>query len=173
MPFAPAKIQVIQPDYCMASWHRFYIDIWRVNTTLEGVRQLKAGFAAFAADQPAGVGLLTIVQPYAPLPPSDARAELAAFLAGAASSIKWSAVVHEGVGFRAAAVRGVVTGLTMLARPPYPHKVFATVAQACHWFANNFHEDGKAVLNGPEMISAMSELRKRVGGSSEVAAVRA
>lgn len=159
---APAQIQAMHPDYCMASWHRFYVDIWRANTTVEGVRELKTGFTAFAAEHPTGVGLLTIVESRAPLPSADARAALAAFLAGAASAIKYSAVVHEGTGFTSAAVRGVVTGLTLLARPPYPHKVFATVPQASQWFANHFHEGGKPVASFSELVGALAELRRRV-----------
>ena len=61
------------------------------------------------------------------MPPAASRNELAATLRGA-SFIKASAVAFEGQGFRAAAVRGVVTGLTALARQPFPHKVFAHVA---------------------------------------------
>ena|SRR5258706_8711818 len=173
MAIGPAIIHAVHPDYCMASWHRFYIDIWRVNTTIEGVRVLKAGFAKFAAEHPGGVGLLTIVEPRAPLPPSDARDALAAYLAEAAASIKYSAVVFEGDGFRAAAVRGVVTGLTLLARPPYPHKVFANVQQAVGWFSANFMDGNKPVVGTVEMVAAINELRKRIGSGQPRATARA
>jgi hypothetical protein len=159
-----AVIEKLTSDYCLASWHRFYIDIWRAHTTVAGVTALREGFEAFAAKHPAGVGLLTVVEAGAPVPPNEPRVALASFLAEAADDIKYSAVIYEGTGFRAATVRGIVIGLTTLARPPYPHKIFATVEQACLWFAQNFLEDQRPVATQKDMVAALAELRNRVRG---------
>ena len=74
-----------------------------------------------------GVYLLTVVEEDAPMPPYEAREVVAVFLRNGAGRIRMSAVVHEGAGFRAAAVRSVVTGIAMLSKVPFPHHIFATV----------------------------------------------
>jgi len=157
---APARVDAVSPDYCMAKWKQFYIDIWRVNTTLAGLRILKSSFDEFRQSFPEGVGLITIVEPGARLPATDARQGLGQLLADAAGSIRFSAVVFEGGGFRASAVRGVVASLTLLARPPFPHRVFATATEACAWFQRGFGSDQ---VSAKELETAISDLRRRIG----------
>src|SRR5882757_5220624 len=103
---APARVDAVSPDYCLARWNQFYMIIWRVNTTMAGIRILARSFDEFRKSFPEGVGLITIVEPGAPLPPTEARQTLGQLLADAAGSIQYSAVVYEGGGFRASAVRG-------------------------------------------------------------------
>lgn len=44
------------------------------------------------------------------------------------------ATVIEGSGFVAATVRSVVSGLTLVTRPPFPSRIFETVDQGVSWF---------------------------------------
>ena len=74
-----------------------------------------------------------------------------------------SAVVHEGTGFRAAAVRSVVTGLAMMANLPYPHKVFATVDDAGRWLHMNSPVGKKWEARG--LIEAVREVRERTANA--------
>jgi hypothetical protein len=107
----------------VASCGPVFIVEWRVNTTLEGCRALRTECERFGKAQRSGVGLLTVIHARAPAPEATERLSIADFLRAGSSYIKASAVVVEGQGFRAALVRGVVTGLTMLAKQAYPHKV--------------------------------------------------
>ncbi|MDP9034310.1 MAG: hypothetical protein M3O50_05855 [Myxococcota bacterium] len=135
--------------------------IWKVDTTMRGVAAAQSVYDAFAAEHPAGVFLLTVVEQDAPMPSSEVRAALAAFLSTGVNRTLFSAVAHEGTGFRAASVRSVVTGLAMLAKLPYPHKVFASVDQAARWFwmsspiANAWGETA--------LIEAVHDVRAQVG----------
>ncbi|WP_394829521.1 hypothetical protein [Pendulispora albinea] len=156
---APARVDAVSPDYCLARWNQFYIDIWRVNTTMAGLRIMAKSFEEFTKGYPEGVGVITIVEPGAPLPPAEARQTLGQFLADAEGRIRFSAVVYEGGGFRASAVRGVVSSLILLARPPYPHRVFATATEACTWFQRGF---GAEAVNGKELEIAIADLRRRI-----------
>lgn len=130
-----AEIKHSDPDLSLATWGDAFLLIWHHNTTVTGVSTLERTLNAFAAERPNGIGLITVVEESAPMPPSDARDVLAQFLERASSHIKVSSVAFEGSGFRAAAVRSVVAGLTMVARQSYPHKVFATVEEAMTWMA--------------------------------------
>lgn len=45
------------------------------------------------------------------------------------------ASVIEGSGFVGATVRSVVSGLTLLTRPPFPSRIFDSVTDGIHWLA--------------------------------------
>ncbi|HZS40192.1 MAG TPA: hypothetical protein VFF06_25350 [Polyangia bacterium] len=129
---------------------------------MEGARLSRDGLKALAARQPSGIALLNIVEPSAPAPPSEVRGALARILTEFGHELKCSAVVHEGSGFRAAAVRGVVTGLTLLARQPFPHKVFATVDEASAWMTDTLHKSFGWTVTAVDLIDAVNDLRIRI-----------
>lgn len=41
--------------------------------------------------------------------------------------------IFEGTGFKAAMIRGVLTGFQLISRLNYPHKIFATVDECAEW----------------------------------------
>jgi len=117
-------------DYAVAWWNELVAVVWRHETTLQGVRDLKSAVSALARRHPNGIAMLTIVSESAPMPSSAARKAIAELLSESSAIIRCSAVVMEGAGFRAAAVRSVVTGLTMLARHEFPHSICDVEAAA-------------------------------------------
>lgn len=163
MTAAVARIGVLEHDYCIATWAGIFILIWRNETTMDGVRALNERWDDFIRTHPSGAGVITIVEPDAPFPEAHVREALANFMRRSSSSMKSSAVVHEGTGFRAAAVRGVVTGLTLLARQPFPHRIFATVPDGCRWLAGSLRETAPELAYDPDqLIEAIRELRQRI-----------
>jgi hypothetical protein len=149
------------PDYALAHWRQVFMVIWRKETTIEGARHLHSACTAFAATQRQGIGLLTIVESGAPLPPSAARDEIASFLASGSTFIKCSGVVFEGSGFRAAAVRSVVTGLTLMARQAYPHKV-CSLEEAIAMFARILPGATGIPFNPRLFDASLEALRKTI-----------
>jgi len=159
---SPAQLVALEKDYCLATWHEIFILIWRHETTLDGLRALDHALRDHERTYPGGCGLLTIIEQGAPMPSSDVRTAMARFMTEAARIIKSSAVTFEGAGFRAAAVRGVVTGLTMLARQPYPHKVFATVDEAARWLSGSLKATAQVAIDSSALLGALGALRERV-----------
>jgi hypothetical protein len=161
-----ARVGVLETDHCFATWGPIFICIWRHDTTLAGVNTLTERVADFARTAPGdGVGLLTIVEQNAPVPDSKVRDALAGFMKKSAGALRSSAVVHEGTGFRSAAVRGVVTGLTMLARQAFPHRVFATVEEGSRWLVGSLRQTANQNVNDDMLIAVVSELRKRIAAA--------
>lgn len=150
-------------DFCTAAWREVFVIIWRHNTTMAGVDACREGIGALGEAHPKGVAQLTIVEPGAPMPSAATRDALAAVLRDFATTIKVSGVCFEGAGFRAAAVRSVVTGINLVAKQPFPHKVFATVNAAASWL-------GPSLPEGPapsrEIVEAVADLRTRLGAVS-------
>jgi hypothetical protein len=128
------EIKEYTPDHLLATWGNVLIAVWRRETTMSGVQSAIRCYEEHAYQHPDGVLLLTIVEEGAPLPETAVRRELARLLDRGAGRTKKSAVVFEGSGFRAAAVRSVITGLALFAKVPYPHRVFGKVEDAVHFF---------------------------------------
>jgi hypothetical protein len=159
------QLVVKDPDYALAHWRQVFLVLWRRETTLAGARHLDTACTAFARTQPGGIGLLTIVESGAPLPPAPARDAIASFLASGSAFIKCSAVVFEGSGFRAAAVRSVVTGLTLMARQAYPHKV-CSLEEAVAMFGRILPAATKVPFNPPLFSASLVEFRQSIDATS-------
>jgi len=157
-------------DVCTAIWRDVFVIIWRRNTTIEGVKACDRTLTEARPDLPKGCGALTIVEPGAPMPSAEAREALSLFLREAGDVIQLSAVVYEGAGFRAAAVRSVVTGISLVAKQPFPHKVFATVAAASSWMAPSLPVGPAA---SRDVIQAVADLREDLARLTSDAAASA
>ncbi|MEO8801082.1 MAG: hypothetical protein ABI551_24535 [Polyangiaceae bacterium] len=155
-----AALVVETNDHLIGTWRNVVIIVWKQETTLAGVDAGQKAYDDLAKANPSGVFLLTIVESGAPMPSSSVRDALARFLANGNGRTLLSGVAHEGTGFRAAAVRSVVTGLAVLGQLPYPHKVFATVNEAAAWFWGNspvaraWGEQGKMLVDAVERLRA-------------------
>lgn len=156
----PWNIVERDDDYVLASWQQIFVVVWRHDTTLQGVEALHRECRQFAAEHARGIGLLTIVSEKAPMPASAARHAVADFLAQGSTYIKCSAVLMEGTGFRAAAVRSVVTGLTMLAKQAYPHRV-CSLPDAVTLLSRTLPAASGRAVNPTALHAAIDELRER------------
>src|SRR5262245_55089879 len=101
------------PDHIFGSWESVFMVIWRHETTPEAVAQLTTVMQHFAARH-AQFTLVVVVEADAAVPSAALRERIAVGLQAVAPSISISAVIHEGRGFKAAAVRSVLAGLTLV-----------------------------------------------------------
>jgi hypothetical protein len=123
-------------DYLFATWQSAFLVVWRHETTADAVADMGPLVRSFGSHHGA-IALVVVVEATASLPAGGVREQLAASLQSAARFIRVSAVVHEASGFRAAAVRSVLAGLTLIVRPPYAHKIFAGLDHAAAWVAEH------------------------------------
>lgn len=148
-------------DMAVGTGNDIYVVIWRDRTTSEGVSVIAKTFSEYAKSHSREVALITVIEPKARMPSAECRAALARTLAATSPYVLISAVAFEGEGFVAASIRGVVVGLTMLARQTFPHRVFKTVAEAADWIESErfvIHKDFKAY----EIRSQVASLRRLV-----------
>jgi hypothetical protein len=161
----PATTLFVDQDVAIITWRNIYAVVWRNETTMTASEMVHRRCEEFAKRFPEGVGMLTVVTANAPMPPADSRERLARFMREG-TYVKASGVAFEGTGFRAAAIRSVVTGLTMLARQPFPHKIFATLEEASGWLAIQLREKGVGRCVGVELSDAITTARELFPGSS-------
>lgn len=150
------------PDVALGCCRDMFFVLWKHRTTVQNVATLGDCFDRFARNRSKELALVTIVSIGAERSPSsEARRKLAAWLGEASNRLLISAVVFEGDGFLAAVIRGVVTGLTLLAKPNCPHRVVASVWDAGAWFQSST-AGGPRVLKRDYVMARVSEFRQAV-----------
>jgi hypothetical protein len=159
-------------DFVLGVWRHLLIAVFCHETTLKSVAAISACVREQSTGADALLGGMAIVEPHAPLPPQGIRTLLARNIL-AASSWKFSAMVYEGTGFRAAAVRGVIIGVGLLAQMPFPHRTFATVAEASEWISGRAREAGADDLPVMGICAAVGQLRQpALSGAMSVSETR-
>lgn len=153
------------PHHALGYWGPVLVCIWRKETTPLGVTHLLQAHKEVAWMNLGGMGLFTIIEARAPAPPADVRGALARYMANSGDVIKMSSVAFEGSGFHAAMIRSVVTGLTMLARQPFPHKVFANVEDAARWMAVGLRDTAGVPMEADMLLSRIFALRSLVSAA--------
>ena len=150
------QIVVIDRDHAKAVVSNMLLMLWRYNTTLTAYRGAIRLAKEVAAEHPEGVGVVHIVDAEAVPPAADTRQEFVTFLR--LPVVRHFAVAHTSTGFKAAAVRAVVSTQQTLARPTCEHSVHATIPSAAQWAAQ--HQQRLGHSESAATIGAwLSELR--------------
>ncbi|MGC4070232.1 MAG: hypothetical protein QM784_37340 [Polyangiaceae bacterium] len=149
-------------DFAIGGGSKLLVIIWRDKTTMNGIRICREYVQKTCAGHGREFALIAIVEPNAKLPGSEERAALARVLHDSGRWIQVSALAFEHGGFVAATIRSVVTGITLLARQEYPHRVFENVQEAAR-----FIEREQLVSNSPPFTTRrvqaiVAELRRQV-----------
>jgi hypothetical protein len=101
--------------------------------TLEGVDAIGRGLAKQTQRQQKACSISIVERKSGPGTTPEARAAIAELVRKYDTSISGAAVVCDGSGFLATAVRSVVTAINMASRASHPSKVFATCEPALDW----------------------------------------
>ena len=156
----PPRLLGSDRHHRMGTWGPVFFVLWKGEVEPRTADRIQVGLLAFA--QTLGgqrAAILTVVEKQAPTPSSEARAALSNVLRHGADAVIASAVVMEGDGFRASIVRSVATGLALVARQPFPHRVFARTEDAAEWL--DLRLGGQALHPSAAQISvALEELRR-------------
>ncbi len=100
------------------------------------------------------VNILSVVGASCRLPDAAVRDQLTRDVKTVQGHIGVVATVIEGDGFGAAALRGAVTGMTLMLRPSYPTKVFSSVQDSADFIVKG------AAVRGSEIVFAVAKLRQ-------------
>jgi hypothetical protein len=109
--------------------------VWRYETQAAAYIRARATLAELGALHSRGVGVMQVIEPTAVPPDAAARAEFPKMLDLADQFVKHFSIVHEGTGFKAAAVRTITSGVYLLSRRKFPHEVFSSLDVAAQWHA--------------------------------------
>jgi hypothetical protein len=145
-------------DYALGAYQNAVIALWRRDTKVDAVSALGSYIAERCARYPDGIVLLQVIEETAIAPGGMARRALARMHGAHAGSIRRSALVFTKRGFAGAAVRAVMTGVTMLHPPAFQHELFASVRDAIPWIERDLVVEGGAP-QGSGLLAAVETLR--------------
>jgi hypothetical protein len=149
-------------DHIVGTWRNVLVCIWRHETQGSAIRNMKPVIDRLKSTNPAGVAMLTVLEPNASLPTTEARDELPKLFKDVAKGMACSALVFEGVGFRSAAIRALTTTFNLLTAQPFPHRVFATVTEAEAMFVERLPPTSKGQkLSSGDLALVVNALRER------------
>lgn len=143
--------------FTFAACEDVFIALWKTLPNLEASKHLAAAIETFGQRRPEGLVMLVIVNAANELPDAATREAMARDMKRHESFTRAMALVYEGDGFRAAAVRSVFVGLQMLSRQALPTKVFAAVDEAAAWLVRQ--RSGPA-MTAPEIVTAVDLVRR-------------
>lgn len=107
------------------------IQLWQTRPSVGAARATAAAARRLSASG-GEVGLLIVVEAQAQPPEGEARRMLTEVGTRLQHGVG-CAFVSEARGFGAAAMRGVLTGMVLIARPAFPLRVFPSVDPALPW----------------------------------------
>jgi hypothetical protein len=123
----------IDEDHAKARAFNMLFMVWRKRTLADAYGRSIPLARELIGKFPEGIGISQVVEVDAVPPDSDART-LFSYLSRL-DGLVHLAVIHDGVGFKAAAVRAIMTGVQALARPKCKLTVVADVNTAAQWHA--------------------------------------
>ncbi len=155
------QLIVAEHGVVLGTWRQFFFVIYTGALSTASTARMNLEYRRFRRDHADPAAFLCVVEEQTPLPSTAVREGIAELLKAGAGHVRATALVQEGSGFRAAAVRGVTTGLSLLARQPFPLHVFASATAASAWLVESFPDVGAASL-----ADALAEVRSAARSSS-------
>jgi len=116
-------------SYSFAIYDTLFVQLWHANATLEGIQTMRRLLLEAGKVE----AMLIIVDDFKSLPGEAVREEIMLF-AREIGAI-YSMVVYGGTGFKAAALRALVTGVFALAGQRHVLGVFGAPSEAHAWAA--------------------------------------
>jgi hypothetical protein len=150
------------PGFVCGSRGPLLISVWDAAPTLE-MASIAASVLQQVARTESGVVVLSVLGPNTPPPEGAVRQAFAESFDRHKSRIAAVAQVVEGEGFRAAAMRSVLVGITLLLRPGFEQKACATIADAAQFLSE--HSKGK--VGAADVIRGVTELRQSAASALE------
>jgi hypothetical protein len=157
----PLSLLYCDSDLAVGGGGDIFVVLWRDRTTLDGVAQTERVYRRISRNRGCDLALITIVECGAKAPDMEAREALAQLMRAASNHVAISAIVYEETGFLAAAFRGVVTGLSMVARHTFTHRMWKDLPSAAAWIEGEQSRIG-IHFSKAELVDAVAQFRELV-----------
>lgn len=143
-----------RPGFSLGSYGPVAISVWDTEPTLQDAQQATRLLGELARKYPK-IGLLAVLGTRCSVPDEEVRAELRRGVSAVADNVGAVANLVEGLGFRSAALRGVLTSMVLIIRPGYPQKIFGELAPAAGFLSWHLEAVGD-----PGLQHALEMLRR-------------
>lgn len=142
------------PGFATAVYGPLHLSVWDTATTIDQARSAASNLATLGRTEE-HILMMSVLGPSCPPPDSAVREVFATELNRLTGRIAAVANIVEGQGFRAAALRGVLTGLALVIRSAQQQRTCASVDEGGHFLAA--HSGGR--LTAAAISRAVIQLR--------------
>lgn len=156
MTTAPV-IELRDRGHVLATWRHVVMQIYAAEARRTTVLRATEIMRRLAREHPAGIGSLVLVSHSGAPPDEGCRAAWSAQMRDIGAPV--TLVLFEGASLRASIVRGVVTGMAMLARRSVNMRVAASAAEGAPWFVAELERAGAPCGTAAELIAALGRAR--------------
>ena len=129
------RLLEVDEDHAKATAFNMLFTLWCKETQVSAYIRMSNALKKLAVAFPRSVGVLQTVEKDAQPPNAAARTAFNEFLKLASTCVAHYSTLHEATGFKAAAVRAVVSSVYLVARPTFEHAVFSTLSESAAWHA--------------------------------------
>lgn len=150
------KVLCLVDGLATAEAARTCVLLWRKSVNETRFQIQREAIEHVATHYPGEAAILCVIEPTSEPPPQELREAAAQLLTRLGPQLRCVAFVIEGSGFRAAMIRGVLSGIEFLRRSTYPTRYFAEVGRAAAWVAS---ETGRQTM---VLADAAQRLRERM-----------
>lgn len=129
------KVLCLVDGLATAEVGRTCVLLWRGVVNASRFQFQREAVEYVTSRHPGEAALLCIVEPTSEPPPQELRQAASELLSELGPKLRCVAYVIEGTGFRAAMIRGVLSGIELMRRSSYPARYFAHASHAAAWIA--------------------------------------
>ena len=146
-----AVYSVFEFEKTLVLWWHTAMPVEGVNECVAlGERMMLRGKVSFLTLIDAGVDLKA---------PPEARRGIADFLARNDKRIAAAAIVYGAAGFKASALRSIITAINLASRATFPSKVFAETEQGLNWLGE---QTGMPPLSAQRLLHACKQRQSQL-----------
>ena len=154
-----AELHFADATHAIGSVGNVFINVIRKPATVQMIRETRRQVQRHFRRWNQQCVALSVLEPTAAQAvPREVRDESAALTAEFKSLA--AATVIEGSGFRAAATRTAIAGMFLLARPGYPHKVFASLSEGAGWVIETGSRAAPIAATSDDILRAVEAARR-------------
>lgn len=150
----------VEEHHVLASFRNVAIAVWVDETSVDAVRRAQELLERLAEEWPEGIAFVQVFGEENPGVEPPARAALKELLQKGRDAVREAPVVYEGSGFRAAAIRAIVTGLLSGRGHGFPQRVYSRVEDAALAIGRTF-EKREPTRYARELCEALARVRER------------
>jgi len=152
--------QAVEEHYVLASWRAVGIAVWIDEAPVEAIQEAQRMLARLSSEHPDGIAFFQVIGEENESIDAPARNALKELLRAGREFIREAPVVYEGSGFRAAAVRAIVTGLLSQRSYGFTHRVYSSIEDGALAVGRKF-EKREPTRYARELCEALASVRDR------------
>lgn len=140
-------------------WRNVQIASWTTQGTIALVEQLAEHSKRFHHKHPEGVSVVHLISKGPALPDAPTRERLKTLMEGNSKTLGCVAIVLDGRGFWASAVRSFLVGLRLVSPRTVNMQVFSTSEEVAAWLPEMHLQRTGVKIEPPDLLEAIQKVR--------------